>query len=282
MTVMPNNLPIVALLALAALLSLSAAPAAATSCKLACKTEACRIKPGATQPEVKRWLSFDNCESITVESGELELGYLHKGRWLRPAAFGAESPTSIKKLFEAKPPDQPCAIISSACVQQQAMNKTAAVGGHGIDSRKAQPAGEGQPCALGLPCGAVLASEQARELRLTRPELQGQLNLRIARGQATPPYPAQLSLPVNQGLVQLPANAWQPGAVYEYDFVDGSGKPLARGEFSTLAGKTSQQLRQLTQRRVAEGQDADLAWYDSLVANDLWWDALQLELASKP
>lgn len=281
---MPNSLPIpkVALLALAALLSLSTLPAAAAACKLACKKAVCRVKHSPTQPKVSQWTSVGDCDAITVESGELELGYLHKGRWLRPAAFGADSPTSIKELFKAKPPDQPCAIISSACVQQQAMNMTAAVGGHGIDSRKAQPAGEGQPCVIGLPCGAVLASEQARELRLTRPELQGQLNLRLARGQATPPYPAQLSLPVSLGLVQLPANAWQPGAVYEYDFVDGSGKPLARGEFSTLAGKTSQQLRQLTQRRVAEGQDADLAWYDSLVANDLWWDALQLELASKP
>lgn len=279
---MPKRLSIVALLALAALLSLSAAPAAATSCKLACKNDACSIKPVAKQPVPKHWTSFNNCEAITVESGLLELGYLHKGRWLRPAALKVGTQPSIEDLFKLKPPDQPCAIISSDCVQQQAMSKTAAVGGHGIDSRKAQPAGEGQPCAIGLPCGAVLASEQARELRLTRPELQGQLNLRIARGQATPPYPAQLSLPVSQGLVQLPANALQPGAVYEYDFVDGAGKPLARGEFSTLASKASQQLRQLTQRRVAEGQDADLAWYDSLVANDLWWDALQLELASQP
>jgi hypothetical protein len=282
MTIMPNRHPIVALLALAALLSLSAAPAAATACKLACKKEACSVKPAAKQPTPNRWTSFDNCEAITVESGLLELGYLHKGRWLRPAALGTDPQTSIKKLFEAKPPDQPCAIISSDCVEQQAMNKTAAVGGHGIDSRAAMPAGEGHPCAIGLPCGAVLASEQARELRLTRPELQGQLSLRIARGQAKPPFQAQLDLPVSKGRSLLPANALQPGSVYEYSFVDGNGKRVARGEFSTLAGKASQQLRQLTQQRAAQGQDEDLAWYDSLVANDLWWDALQLELASQP
>jgi len=254
-------------------------------CMLACSEASCVVSTASssnTPLQAGLWTRFADCKSIEVKQGKVELGYLHKGRWLRLSLLpGAQG--RVQTQFEVKPPDKPCAIITSDCVQKQAMAKTAAVGGHGIDSRAALPGGEGEPCTLGLPCGVVLPAEQAREVRLVAAALQGrQLQLRIARGQARPPYAAQQSLSVSEGRLQVPGNALQAGSVYEYSLLDGAGQVLARGEFSTISGKSAQQLQQLAKQRSAQGQDPALAWYDTLVDNELWWDALLLEQGSAP
>lgn len=252
-------------------------------CMLVCseREASCLVSTASsssTPVPAKQWTPFADCNKIEAKLGKVELGYLHKGRWLRLTLQG-----KAQAQLDAKPPDKPCAIITNECVQKQAMAKTAAVGGHGIDSRAALPGGEGEPCTLGLPCGAVLPAEQPREVRLGNAGLQArQLQLRIARGQARPPYAAQQSLSVSEGRLQVPGNALQAGSVYEYSLLDGAGQVLARGEFSTISGKSAQQLQQLAKQRSAQGQDPALAWYDALVDNELWWDALLLEQGSAP
>jgi len=273
------------LLSMAGLAKASAGADFSGYCMLACSQASCLVSTASsssTPVPVKQWTRFADCKSIEVELGTVELGYLHKGRWLRPS-FSSGEKGKVKAQFESKPADKPCAIITSECVQKQAMAKTAAVGGHGIDSRAALPGGEGEPCTLGLPCGAVLPAEQPREVRLGNAGLQArQLQLRIARGQARPPYAAQQSLSVSEGRLQVPGNALQAGSVYEYSLLDGAGQVLARGEFSTISGKSAQQLQQLAKQRSGQGQDPALALYDALVDNELWWDALLLEQGSAP
>nr|WP_295076217.1 hypothetical protein [uncultured Roseateles sp.] len=271
------------LLSLAGLAKASSSTDFSGYCMLACSEASCVVATASSSSKLLSsgpWTRFSDCKSIEVKQGKVELGYLHKGRWLR-ASFPSDAPGKVQAQFEAKPPDKPCAIITSECVQKQAMAKTAAVGGHGIDSRAALPGGEGEPCALGLPCGAVLPAEQPREVRLGNAGLQArQLQLRIARGQARPPFLAQQSLSVSEGRLQVPANALQAGAMYEYSLLDGAGQVLARGEFSTISGKSAALLQQLAKQRSAQGLDPALAWYDALVDNELWWDALLLEQGS--
>lgn len=252
----------------------------ATDCKLTCRTAGCAVVP-TTEELLKpsQWQLSRQCEKLRVSEGEVELRYLHKNRWLSPPPLKKDQ--RAEDLFAKFPPDQPCAVLSSACLQTAMAAKQAAVGGHGIDARQARPAGEGQPCELGLPCGSVLPNEAEQTLRLTRTDLSGQLQLRLARGTPTPGYRAEQSLRIDSGRATLAAAALQPGSLYEYKLLDGGGRTLASGEFSVISTPMVQRLRQLAQQRVQQkGMEEAPAWYDTLAENQLIWDALQIELGS--
>jgi len=219
------------------------------------------------------------CEKLQGSEGEVELRFMHKNRWLMPPPL--KPGQRAEELFAKFPPDQPCAVLSSACLQTAMAAKQAAAGGHGIDARQARPAGEGQPCELGLPCGSVLPNETDQTLRLTRGDLNGQLQLRLARGTPAPGYRAEQSLRIDSGQATLAAATLQPGSLYEYRLQDSAGRPLASGEFSVISTPMVQRLRQMAQQRAQQkGMEVAPAWYDTLAENQLVWDALQIELGS--
>jgi len=271
-------IPVRVLVLLSALLATGSA--FAVDCKLSCRAAGCAVTPAPSETlKPSQWVLSRQCEKLQGSEGEVELRFMHKNRWLMPPPL--KPGQRADELFAKFPPDQPCAVLSSACLQTAMAAKQAAVGGHGIDPRQARPAGEGQPCELGLPCGSVLPIEVEQPLRLTRTDLSGQLQLRLARGAPAPGYRAEQSLRIDDGRATLASGMLQPGSLYEYKLLDGAGQALASGEFSVISTPMVQRLRQLAQQRVQQkGIDEALAWYDTLAENQLVWDALQIELRS--
>jgi hypothetical protein len=255
----------------------------ASDCKLACKNEPCELscdgKPcdptAQGQPVPGKWFYAKQCDALEVVRGTVELRYMHKNRWFIPPAVPAGS--GLKKTLRSYPPDSPCAVLTSSCIQTAMFAKQAAVGGHGIDNRVSKPGGEGDPCTRGLPCGSVLPRAEPIMLRLLDSQAQGLLTVRAARGQA-----AQLQAPVQGGRASLDGSWLQPGGLYAYQFNDAAGKPVASGEFSLLSAAMAERLRQrAAQRQEQQGLSAAQAWYDTLLENQLLWDALQLDLGSE-
>lgn len=256
----------------------AAGAAQAVDCKLSCQQAGCAVTPAANEPlRPSQWLLARQCEKLQVSAGAVELRYMHKNRWFAPPP--QQPGRSLAELFSKFPPDQPCSVLSAACLQTAMAAKQAAVGGHGIDNRESRPAGEGKPCELGLPCGSVLPNDTEQLMLLTQPDLNASLHLRLARGTPLPGYRAELSLRFEEGRAVLGGGTLQPGSLYQYRLLDGDGRALASGEFSLLSSAMVQRLRQRAQQRVQQqGMDEALAWYDTLAENQLFWDALQSEL----
>lgn len=267
-----------AMLLLAGLCATGAAKA--VDCKLSCLQAGCAVAPATAETlKPSQWLLVRQCEKLQVSAGAVELRYMHKNRWFAPPS--QESGRSLAALFSHYPPDQPCSVLSAPCLQAAMAAKQAAVGGHGIDNRESRPAGAGKPCELGLPCGSVLPNDAEQPLLLTQPDLNGSLQLRLARGTPAPGYRAELSLRVENSRAVLGGGTLQPGGLYQYQLLDGAGGALASGEFSLLSASMAQRVRQRAQQRVQQqGMDEALAWYDTLAENQLFWDALQSELRS--
>jgi hypothetical protein len=254
----------------------------ASDCKLACKSEPCELsckgKPcdptAQGQPVPGKWSYAKQCDAMEVVKGTVELRYMHKNRWFVPPA----QPTgkSLATIFSSFPADA-CAVLTPLCVQSSMAAKQAAVGGHGIDNRVSKPGGEGDPCMRGLPCGSVLPRAEPITVRLVDSQAQGLLTVRAARGQA-----AVLQTTVQGGRASLDGNWLQPGGLYVYQYNDAAGKPVASGEFSLLSASMGERLRQrAAQRQEQQGLSAAQAWYDTLLENQLLWDALQLDLGSE-
>jgi hypothetical protein len=260
-------------------LALPASPALAARCKIACKGGPCSVTASnnATprpHPVEGSWTIADSCDQLEVSGGLVELRYLHRGRWFMPQALPA--PTALSGVFKANPADT-CSVVSPECLQLALSAKQAATGGHGIDNRVSKPGGEGDPCTRGLPCGSVLPRAEPITLRLADSQAQGLLTLRTARGQA-----AELQTTVQGGRASLDGNWLQPGGLYVYQYNDATGKPIASGEFSLLSASMAERLRQRSvQRQGQQGLSAAQAWYDTLLENQLLWDALQLDLGSE-
>lgn len=264
------------------LLALSLAGSAwSIDCKLACKTEACALSPTTERALTRNsWLLFRQCEKLEVREGEVELRYMHKTRWFMPPALAKND--AVAAVFKNYPPDT-CAVLSAQCVQTSMAAKQAAVGGHGIDNRVSKPGGEGEPCSLGLPCGSVLpAAGASLTVRLNDPGARGLLKLQVARGQPPASMPAQLEVPVQAGRASIDGRWLQPGGLYTYQFSP-AGKPGASGEFSLVSLTMAERLRKrAATRQEQQGLSAGQAWYDTLLENQLLWDALQLDLEASP
>jgi hypothetical protein len=262
---------------------LLAGQAWSAACKLACKQEPCELQckdgksctvDAPTQPTRGSWQYAPRCEGLEVSKGVVELRYMHKNRWFIPPALNIGQ--RLDSIFARYPAD-PCSVLSPACVQSAMAAKQAAVGGHGIDNRVSKPGGEGDPCTRGLPCGSLLPRAEPITLRLVDSQAQGLLTVRTARGQV-----AELQTTVQGGRASLDGSWLQPGGLYVYQYSDASGKTVASGEFSLLSASMAERLRQrAAQRHEQQGLSAAQAWYDTLLENQLLWDALQLDLGSE-
>ncbi len=274
------------------LLGMLGGAAHAADCQLAClSTEKCDVRCAQSscvlnlqgkeiELDASSLKSVRGCEHLELgATGRLELRYRHKGRWFWPPG-GVRNGQKLGSILEQYPPDA-CGVPSPECLQNRMAGMVASVGGHGIDDKLSQPAGQGDPCRLGLPCGAVVPPGASWRVRLVDPALSGTWTVRLARG--TPPagQPAEVAVRIDRGQGTA-AGAWfVPGAQYAYRFADAAGRHDATGEFSVISQTTAQALRTLTQRRMAQGLSEGVAWSDTLAANNLEWDAYQLSLDPK-
>lgn len=265
------------------------AAAHATDCQLACKGGPCAVScadspclfsPGGAAVTLNKDLlqPVRGCEFLkNGDQSALELRYRHKGRWFSPPG-GVDNGKALRELFAQFPPD-PCGVPSPDCLQKRMAGMVASIGGHGIDDKPSQPGGEGDPCSLGLPCGAVVPPTDAWRFRLVDATLAGTWTVRLARGTPPPGQPAEMSVRIDKGLVAAKGAWFMPGAQYVYRFADAAGRRNASGEFSVISRTTADALHTLTQRRVSQGLSQGVAWSDTLGANNLEWDAHQLLLA---
>ncbi len=268
------------------LMGIAAFPAGAANeigCDLICgKDEDCAVYfylEGKQEAwEKGGYKRLPNCAAVEVRKGRVQPRYRRNGQPFSPPSPLPPS-TRLQTAFDTYPPDK-CSVITSSCLQRRMNERVAALGGHGMDSQKASPAGTGDPCSKGLPCGLVLPPTAQWAFRLEDAAQQGQLLLRVLRG--TPPagVPAEIALPVVNGLVQGDGRKFSAPAVYAYRLVGTGGEAVASGEFEILGPSRVSSLRGLANQRAAgSGLSEEAAWIDALGANQLDWDANQ---AMKP
>lgn len=244
-------------------------------CVLFCRGDGCSVNLNAERSlEISGLHLIHRCEHVRVLSGQVALRYFHKKRWFAPPALAKGQ--SAEQLFVQFPPDQPCAALSSGCLQAAMEAASSVVGGHGIGVSSRSPAGEGRPCELGLPCGSVLPNDTAQSIRLARPDLNGQLQLRLVRGTVQPGHSADVRLPIENGRVSLAAGTLQSGRAYDYTLLESGGRTVASGNVTVLSEIRVQGLRSRAQKRLEENTQEAAAWYDTLVDNELYWDAIRL------
>jgi hypothetical protein len=244
-------------------------------CLLSCfKRNECTVLR-ASDTIVLRSTSYANqpaCNQLTVGSDGVLVRYRHKGAWFSPATLPAVG-SPLSQVFAQHKPDA-CSVPDFSCTQTRMQSKVAAVAGHGIDSQQSLPAGTGEPCSLGLPCGTVLLPQGAWQFRLEQP-LHGQWELRLLRGEAAAGDTGRWTFPVQAGVVQASAEPLSAGRVYAYTLVDRSGTAVASGEFETVGARRQERLAKTVQLRVQEGSSEQTAWVDTLVGAEMDWSAIQ-------
>lgn len=243
-------------------------------CQLACVEQPCTAKRGRDdiKLEPNKLKMVQACELVVLGSGTAILRYRHNRRWFEPPEVKAGA---LSAVFARYPPDA-CSVPSPQCTQAKMSGMKAAIGGHGIDGRESRPGGAGDPCLLGLPCGAVLPPPADWSFRLADASMAGRWTVRLARGTPAAGQTAEVSAEVRQGSVRLDGAWFVPGAQYVYRFDAVGGASSATGEFSVVSRAKREALNKLMQRRVTAGTPEAVAWIDTLMANELDWDAFQL------
>ena len=257
----------------------------AIECKIACRgSENCSFTTSDDKP-VKmngdRYTRHPACERLKA-TGLALIRYRHKDAWFTAPGTGAtnssgtsSSPGAVKiaDVFLRYPPDR-CSVPSAECHQKAMDGMSGEIGGSPIDGRKSAPGGQGQPCALGFPCGRVLPPASPWKFRLASDAFSGTWVVRLARGKPATGQSAQTTARIDHGMVAADASWFAPGRLCAYDVVDANGSVVASGEF-TVAGRSTQSdlVAMAATRAKAEGLPDAIAWVDSLIANRFDWDA---------
>ena len=132
----------------------------------------------------------------------------------------------------------------------------------------------GDPCSMGLPCGTVRLPEQNWRFRLLDAAQAGQLRIMSTRGQRH-----EHIATIEAGKAEVPAGWLEPGQSYRYQLMDAERRILAAGEFLTPSARGQRDIdASLAEAsRKPEGL-REAAFMESLLADGLDWDALQLTL----
>lgn len=266
----------------ASCMMIGASAAQASDCKLACRaSDSCRMTGAQREQTIERdrFKLFKSCEDLNI-SGPAEVRYMQGRAWFVPSPTLLESMNgSVKKLFDAYPPDMPCSVPTAQCVQSQMSRMTTAFAGSPIDDRVSQPGGQGEPCSLGFPCGRVALPSKSWRFQLSDPSLSGKWIVKLARGNVAEGRADQTVARVERGVVIADGGWFAAGSKCSYAFIDNSGRTVATGEFALVSRATQENLRELARRRVAAGSSDAIAWTDTLMSNDFQWDAVQESLS---
>jgi hypothetical protein len=235
--------------------------------------------PGTVVADAKLSLSdrrsvlVSRCDERRVVQGEVIVRYLHARRlFVSPQPLVLNKP--LAELFAQNKPDD-CSVPSSECLQKSMQGLKAAAGGHGVDSQASAPAGQGEPCSLGLPCGTVMPPPAAWQFALRDAAFDGLWRTRVLRGQPAPGAPSQAEGAVTGGVVAADGSQLAPGVTYAYVLQARDGSTRASGEFTVQSAAQNAALRRLVERRMQAGLPEEVAWLDALAANQLDWDAVQ-------
>jgi hypothetical protein len=164
-----------------------------------------------------------------------------------------------------------CSYADRTCRDRRDVAMLAGRAGKAFDG----PAGHkpaGSPCAIGLPCGLVLAPTQPWQLRLEEPRAADAVlqiaALRIATG--------SIDVPVTAGRAELAPGFVRAGASYSYALKTRAGEVIAAGQFSVASAGIEADVRAAEAAALAAGRAAPTARLEALLANDLDWDVMQL------
>ncbi len=258
----------------------SAATPASAACQVSCARDAasCQLQnvhDGQAKPlGHANFTRVEGCAGWRVATGSVVMRYRHKGQWFVPPQALAKDST-LASVFAQFAPDA-CAVPTPACLQQQMGSKVTSRAGHAADSQESAPAGSGEPCARGLPCGQVLGQPGPWRFRLEDAAWQGQWAVRILRGSPPAGVPREFAVPVVAGEVIAAGPHFAAGVAYAYRLMDASGALVASGEFEVLGASRQAALKKLAAERAARaGLSEGAAWTDALAAYGLDWDAHQ-------
>lgn len=254
--------------------ALAFAPTAgAIDCQLACKSGECKLNGAGSARSIPagRFVVFPNCELSAVDGGSAEMRYKHKKGWFTPPG---DATGPLADVFKRYPADA-CSVPDRNCLQQRMNGLTGAVGGSGIDNRVSQPAGQGDPCALGFPCGRVLPPSNPWRFSLGDASLSGTWVVQLGRGKVSASQAPQSIGRVERGLVMADGRWFEPGSHCTYAFVNDAGATVVTGEFTVVSRNTQDNLQELLRRRQSAGSPQALAWLDTLMSSGLEWDAIQ-------
>ncbi len=258
-----------------------AAPAPDVACVVVCLEAGClgsaATKSGGRVPLGKERVRAEPCLEIRLTEGIAKLSYLRSGV---PFVTPIDSRRPVGQVLAAFPPD-PCSLGDPDCQQKKMAGVRLQQGGHGIDGRVAAPAGEGDPCALGLPCGRVVPPAGPWTWRLTQPTLQGELVITTIRS-ANLTAAARFSAPVANGRVRIDATAIDEAGVFGYVLRDTQGRQVASGEFGTLSSNAVKGMRDRLAQAAAQGRDVDEVRVELFHRNGLDWDLYQWSRGNEP
>jgi hypothetical protein len=157
-----------------------------------------------------------------------------------------------------------------ACAESIDIARVAGVGGKGIDASGSRRVG--QPCAIGLPCGAILRPGGALAFQmLPEAPASGRLQLTALRGAR-----GSASVAVVDHRVELPPATLQGGAAYGYALFNEAGTEIAAGEFEVLSAKMQADVEaDMADLKRKDPTLDSLAVIAILLDNKLEWDAFQ-------
>lgn len=157
-----------------------------------------------------------------------------------------------------------------ACAESIDIARVAGIGGKGIDGAGSRRVG--QPCALGLPCGAILQPRGALAFQMM-PEAPaaGRLQLMGLRGGR-----GTSSVAVVDRRIEWPPAALQSGAAYAYALFNEAGAEVAAGEFEVLSAKMQSDVEaDIADLKRKDAALESLEYIGILLDHKLEWNAFQ-------
>lgn len=257
-------------LALAA--ALAAMPAFATDCWLRCENQPeCRVE-GIKDPvpQTRPITPGAACASLgKVLVGRIEALVRARGR-VNVVLLAQQDDLATLTLRAGGKPD--CSPLDRACREGRDRAMQAGRAGKAFDPTVGhKPAG--LPCAIGLPCGVVLAPTAPWSFALDEPRAADAVlqvaALRMAGA-------GSIEVPVRNGSVVIEPGFLRAGASYSYQLRAAGGEVIAAGQFSVASTQIEKDLRDAEAAALAAGRAPATARLEALLVNELDWDAMQL------
>lgn len=236
-------------------------------------TETCQVRDGVPDAQGKPPLGIDpkpavlrGCRAAQLlGGGRLEV-QLNSKQGLKRLMI-ARTDVPFARQHEAAFADAICAGLSGPCAEQRDAERQVKLLGRGIDDVKAQRVGE--PCALGLPCGAILLPDGDLTLGLAD-GAAGQVKLTQIRGGR-----AEWQGSVDAGTVTVPRAALMPAGVYRIDRLLPGGAVAATSEFSVLSARMQGDITTAMAQAAAAPGGGLFDIVEVLLRNGLSFDAQQ-------
>lgn len=260
-----------AALTLAALLA--AGPARANDCWLRCEgATPCTVsRASASSQDVP--ITFTTPDSSCAELRRVEKGERVEGMLRsrgKVALFSVARDQDVGAAVRLLGAGD-CAFNSRACRERRDQAMLAGRGGKAFDGASGH-APAGAPCAIGLPCGLVLAPTQPWSLRIDDPRA-ADATLQVA---ALRNASGTIDVAVRDRRAAIAPGFVRAGASYSYALTARGGAVIAAGQFSAAAAAIENDVRDTEQAALKAGRSAAAARLEALLLSELDWDVMML------